>query len=81
MMTDTWKETFITEPPEKYKTRRHHWLHAERAGNPGIAEWWPDGWYSVNEKGPVTPHEMRCRGWEYLGPVTHRPKSKYLDNG
>lgn len=57
----------------------HHWLHSERSLSPGIAWWDREEWYVMNEGGHVTPEEMARRGWEYLGPVTGRPHSVYLD--
>jgi hypothetical protein len=74
-----------TEPPEKFKHLRFHWLHAERASAPSIAEWWGEDWRTnpywrtIGETDRIPPSEMRHRGWEYLGPVTHQPPSKYLD--
>lgn len=58
----------------------YHWLHAERAGSASIAQWMGNMWYCVNESQPITPQELRRRGWEYLGPCTNRPYSSYLDN-
>jgi hypothetical protein len=59
----------------------YHWLHSERSSSPSIAEWAPRdrAWACGSEKELVLPHELRRRGWEYLGPVTHRPRSSYLD--
>lgn len=45
-----------------------HWLGAERAGKPTVAAWLKGAWYSVVEKGPITPGEMYMRGWRYLAP-------------
>lgn len=55
-----------------------HWFHAERASSPAIAQWMGERWHVINE-GPISPVEMQRRGWEYLGPVSRRPHSKYLD--
>jgi uncharacterized protein (DUF427 family) len=66
-------------PPEYLDFHGWHWLHAERSSMPSVCEWMGNAWYPSNEIGPVTPIEMRRRGWEYLGPVTGRPHSAYLD--
>lgn len=57
----------------------YHWLHSGQSSDATIAEWINGKWYNVNENGGLTPPEMRRCGWEYLGPVGARPKSKYLD--
>ena len=58
----------------------YHWLHAERSQSASIARWMGNMWYCINESQPITPQQMRGRGWEYLGPVAGRPYSCYLDN-
>lgn len=58
----------------------YHWLHAERASTAGIAQWIGNTWRCIGEANPITPQELRRRGWEYLGPVTGRPHSRYLDD-
>lgn len=56
-----------------------HWWHSERSSNPAIAQWVGGRWFCINESGAVAEAELHRRGWEYLGPVTHRPHSDYLD--
>jgi hypothetical protein len=65
--------------PKLRKNYSFHWLHAERASSPSIAQWVDNRWVGMNETGPITPAEMKRRGWEYLGPVDGRPHSEYLD--
>ena len=66
-----------TEPSEKEKKHQHHFLHAERASYPSIAEWIKGNWWCVNEVGPVSPEEMYRRGWRYGKPVMY-PKEYLL---
>lgn len=70
----------LTRPPAGLRgCEGYHWLHAERSMSAGVAQWLNGKWYVVSEQYPVAPQEMRRRGWEYLGPCTGRPHSKYLD--
>ena len=70
-----------TWPPHgKLDDEGYYWLHAERSSSPAIAQWMVGCWYLIGEPGSFTPHELRRRGWELLGPVTARPHSKYLDD-
>lgn len=57
----------------------YHWLHSERSPEPSIAQWFDGRWFLVGEGNSVSPATLHRRGWEYLGPVTHRPRSIYLD--
>lgn len=69
-----------TWPPAKMLDQdAYHWLHAERASSASIAQWLNGEWHVIGEKEPITAFEMRRRGWEYLGPVTRRPRSRYID--
>lgn len=62
-----------TEPPLAQQKRQHHWLVAERAWHPSLAEWIRGQWFCVNETGPVSPEEMWRRGWRW-GAVAKPPK-------
>lgn len=69
-----------TLPPEHLRNQEgYHWLHAERSLSASIAQWINGRWFATGERGSFSPQEMRRRGWEYLGPVTHRPLSAYID--
>ena len=68
-----------TFPASNAKDQSFHWLDAERADGPSIAQWMGNMWYCMGETLPVTPEELRKRGWEYLGPVTNRLHSDYID--
>lgn len=60
----------------------YHWLHAERSMSPAIAQWVGNVWHCIGEERPITPQEMRRRGWEYLGPAERNTEalfSRYLD--
>lgn len=69
-----------TRPPASAPNFSYHWLHAERASGASIAQWCDGRWVCIGEPGFLTPAGMASRGWEYLGPVTRRPKSAYLDD-
>lgn len=64
----------------KFKDASYHWFHSERASVPAIAQWMGGMWHCIGEYEPITPETMTRRGWEYLGPCTHRPWSEYLDD-
>lgn len=68
-------------PHEMLDVQSYHWLHAERSSSASIAEWLPEAraWVCGGEEQPLSPRLMRQRGWEYLGPVTGRPHSRYMD--
>lgn len=57
----------------------YHWLDSERSSEASIAQWARGAWHCIGETERVTPAEMWRRGWRYLGPVTHRPWSEYID--
>lgn len=75
MSTGTWP------PANMLDEVAYHWLHAEQASTASIAQWLPQyrAWACAQEADLIAPHVMRNRGWEYLGPVTNRPHSSYLD--
>jgi len=53
-----------TRPPFKYAICKFHWLHAERASYPSIAQWEDGLWHTVYELA-ITPVEMEKRGWHW----------------
>lgn len=66
----------VVLPPIEWRDRPHwHWLRAERASNPSIAEWHKDNstgvyaWWPTAEPGPVSPVDMSWHGWRYWKPV------------
>lgn len=68
----------LTRPPASLRScEGYHWLHAERSMSAVVSQWINARWYSAGERDPITPQEMRRRGWEYLGPCT--AYSKYID--
>ena len=58
-----------TEPPRPWRKHLYHWLYSERATDAVVAYWKNGHWYCVAEVAPVTPEDMRIRGWEWLVPA------------
>lgn len=56
----------------------YYWLHSERSMSPSIAQWIGNKWALICEDTPISPQELRKRGWELLGEAIPLP-SKYLD--
>jgi hypothetical protein len=65
--------------PQYLNETGYHWFHSERSSEAAIAQWIGHEWHCIGEEKPITPQEIHRRGWEYLGPVTSRPHSIYLD--
>ena len=57
-----------TLPSERYKNAEWHWLWAERAWSPVIAQWLSGEWHwhCVGETTPISSEEMWKRGWRWL---------------
>lgn len=55
-----------------------HWLCAERAWSPTIAQWLNGTWHCIGETQPVHPETMYKRGWRWLA-VAIPPKVREDD--
>jgi len=55
-----------TIPASAYQKEEWHWLWSERAWTPTMAQWLGGEWWCIGEIAPVSPQEMRLRGWQWL---------------
>jgi len=62
-----------TSPDDFHTQHEWHWLWAERAWSPTMAQWLHGKWHCVGEKEPITAKEMYQRGWRYLGKAIPPP--------
>jgi len=58
-----------TAPEAEYLKHEWHWLWSERAWDASMAQWLGGVWWCVGEIAPVSPQEMRRRGWKWLAPA------------
>lgn len=72
-MNETADHRTGTLPPPKHRNKQHHWLVAERASYPSVAEWMDGQWWCAGEKESVSADEMWRRGWRW-GAVAKPPK-------
>ena len=67
-----------TLPADDAPNMSYHWVKAERASKPAIVQWEKDiwagqrgRWFLIGEIDPISPYELRERGWEYDCPCVH----------
>lgn len=65
--------TMETKPHHDYRKYEWHWLWADRAWSPSMAQWLEGKWHCIGEATPITPEEMRRRGWLWLAPAIPPP--------